>query len=43
MNAKEIYDLCCDMDYRDYEETQDADLAYIQTVIDQHGQRQPLT
>ena len=37
MSAKEIYEVCCDMDYPDYAETMDTDLEYIQSVIDQCG------
>ena len=37
MSAKEIYDICCDMDYVDYSDSYYNDLEYIQTVIDQYG------
>lgn len=37
MSAKDIYEVCCDMDYRDYTETAGPDLEYIQSVIDQYG------
>ena len=35
--AQQIYDELKDMDYLDYSEQYESDIAFIQSVIDQHG------
>lgn len=37
MTAYEIYTKLSDMDIRDYDETRENDIAFIQTMINTHG------
>lgn len=43
MSAYEIYDLCKDMDFMDYEETYESDIAFIQALIDAIGDKDALS
>ena len=43
MSAYEIYALCRDMDFMDYEETFDNDIAFIQALIDAIGDKDALS
>ena len=37
MTAIDIYEMFCDMDYRDYIETINQDIDYINSLIKRHG------
>ena len=43
MSAYEIYDLFCDMDFMDYEETRESDVLFIQTLLDTIGERDTIS
>ena len=42
MTAIDIYEMFCDMDYRDYIETMENDIDYINTLIKKYGDKKAL-